>query len=112
MQPDPSTQFLIDLERQFWDAIQRKDGAATARMTAPVAIITGAQGVSAINPELMARLTVEGQWSIEAYEFDEGSVQATLIGPDTGVIGYSVSESLIVDGQALTFKANDSSVWV
>src|SRR5262245_22642270 len=106
------TQSLLQLERRFWDAIKRKDGPAMAKLTADNCIVTGAQGVSAINPSMMEKLTIEGAWTLEQYDFDEATAQATMLGPDTGIVGYTVTERLTVAGKPLTLQANDSSVWV
>jgi hypothetical protein len=112
MTSQAETEALLQLERQFWEAMQRKDGPAAARMTADACIITGAQGVGAVDPVAMERLTAEGQWTLQSYDFDAGSVRVRMIDADTGVIAYSVTERLIVGGEPLTLKAHDSSVWV
>jgi hypothetical protein len=103
---------LLEQERRFWDAIQRKDGPATARMIADGCLITGAQGVSSISPTIMEKLTVEGNWTIERYEIDDSSVQELRIDSETAIIAYSVTEELLVAGERLNLRANDASVWV
>jgi hypothetical protein len=60
---------------------------------------------------MMAKLTVEGDWSIESYQFDDGSVQVQSLGDDTALIAYKVTERLRVGGEPLTLEASDSSVW-
>jgi hypothetical protein len=102
---------LLSLEKRFWDAMQRKDGDAAARMSGDACVIVGAQGVSAIDKSMMAKLTVEGDWSIESYEFDDESVQVQALGEDTALIAYKVTERLRVGGEPLTLEASDSSVW-
>ena len=65
------TREVLDHERRFWDAMRDKDAMTAARMTADSCIVVGAQGVSAIDPDTMARLTREGEWELERYTFDE-----------------------------------------
>ena len=106
------TQALLENERQFWNAMKRKDAGATARMTDDGCIVVGAQGVSAIDSATMAKLTEEGQWELERYAFDEKTAQVRFIRDDVAIVAYKVNEHVIVDGAPLDLDANDSSVWV
>jgi hypothetical protein len=112
MAVDTRTRELVQLEKQFWDAMQRKDGAAAERSTAAEAVVVGAQGVSVIDRKTMAKLTVEGQWTLEQYEFDEPNMQVRMVSEDVAVVAYKVKERLLVDGQPISLEANDASVWV
>ena len=42
-------QELIDVERQFWNAMQEKDAVTASKLTDEQCVIVGAQGVSAID---------------------------------------------------------------
>jgi uncharacterized protein (TIGR02246 family) len=112
MTSDAKTQELLKLERQFWDAMRRKDGETAARLTANESVAVGAQGVSLIPRETMAKLTMEGQWTLEDYEFDEKNMQIRNVTDDVAVVAYNVKERLMVEGKELTLEANDASVWV
>lgn len=102
---------IIELEQEFWNAIQRKDGATAARMSTDDCVVVGAQGVAAVDRKTMSKLTEEGDWTIDRYKFDEGSAQVKMLGDDIALIAYKVTESLHVDGKPITLEANDSSVW-
>lgn len=111
--PTRSTEHeLLALERQFWDAMKEKDGQTAARMTDDECIIVGAQGVSAIDRSTMEKLTVEGNWELQQYSFDEKNAQVRFIGDDVAIVAYKVNERVIVDGEPLPIDAHDSSVWV
>lgn len=103
---------LLELERQFWDAIKVKDGQRTARLIEDECIIVGAQGVAAIDRSTMEKMTVEGGWELNRYSLDEENAQVRFIDNDVAVVAYKVNETVVVDGQTLAFDANDSSVWV
>lgn len=103
---------LLELERQFWDAIKAKDGQRTARLIEDECIIVGAQGVAAIDRSTMEKMTVEGGWELNRYSLDEENAQVRFIDNDVAVVAYKVNETVVVDGQTLAFDANDSSVWV
>jgi hypothetical protein len=109
---DAEKRQFVDLEKKFWDAMQRKDGATAQRLTADQCVIVGAQGVSAIDRKTMSKLTTEGQWDLKSYEFDENTLTVQKLDEGTAVVAYKVRERLVVDGEELTLEANDSSVWV
>ena len=106
------TQELLEHERRFWNAMRAKDGEAASQMTHDNCIVVGAQGVSAITPETMGRLTTEGDWELERYTFDESSAQVQFLNEDVALVAYQGKEKLTVDGTPVNLEANDSSVWV
>ena len=103
---------LLELERRFWNAMRDKDGRTAAEMTNDSCIVVGAQGVSAINPDTMARLTREGDWELERYIFDESTAEVQFLNDDVALVAYKVQEKLTVEGKPVNLEANDSSVWV
>lgn len=107
------THELLEQERLFWNAMQSKDAKAAGRMTDDGCIVVGAQGVSAIpDAKAMEKMTEEGKWQLKQFSFDEGTVQARFLTDDIAIVGYTVNESVIVDGKPLDMKAHDASVWV
>ena len=103
---------LLDLERRFWDAMKAKDAPNAARMTDDGCIVVGAQGVSAIDRQTMAKLTAEGEWELQTYAIQDKNAQVRFIADDVAIVAYSVNESVVVDGETVPVQANDSSVWV
>jgi ketosteroid isomerase-like protein len=107
-----NTQEVLQHERRFWDAMRDKDAITASKMTADSCLVVGAQGVSAIDPETMARLTREGDWELERYTFDDETAQVQFLTDDIALVAYKVNEKLTVDGKPLNLDANDASVWV
>jgi ketosteroid isomerase-like protein len=105
-------QEVLEHERRFWNAMRAKDGEAASQMTHDNCIVVGAQGVSAISPDTMGRLTREGDWELERYTFDESTAQVRFLSDDVALVAYQVKEKLTVDGKPVNLEANDSSVWV
>jgi uncharacterized protein (TIGR02246 family) len=105
-------QEVMDVERRFWDAMKAKDAVTASELTDDQCVVVGAQGVSAIDAESMARLTSEGKWELEQYSFDEQARQIRFLTDDIAIVAYPVKERVIVDGETLPIAANDSSVWV
>jgi uncharacterized protein (TIGR02246 family) len=103
---------LLDRERQFWNALQMKDAQRAASMTDDGCVIVGAQGVSSVDRQTMAKLTTEGEWRLEQYSFDDQKTQVRFLNDDIAIVAYKVNERVVVDGETLPIEANDSSVWV
>jgi hypothetical protein len=106
------TNELLENERRFWNAMRDKDGEAASEMTADNCIVVGAQGVSAIDKETMAKLTREGDWELERYTFDESTAQVQFLNDDVALVAYKVKEKLTVEGKPVNIEANDASVWI
>lgn len=103
---------VMEVERQFWNAMKEKDAASAGQMTDDRCIVVGAQGVSAITPEVMSKLTSEGKWELQQYAFDEKNRQVHFVSDDVAIVAYTVKERVLVDGETVPVEANDSSVWV
>jgi hypothetical protein len=106
------TNELLENERRFWNAMRDKDGEAASELTADNCIVVGAQGVSAIDKETMAKLTREGDWELERYTFDESTAQVQFLNDDVALVAYKVKEKLTVEGKPVNIEANDASVWI
>ena len=105
-------QEVLDVDRRFWDAMKEKDGTAAAGMTDDGCIIVGAQGVSAIDASAMGKMTTEGKSELKEFTFNEKTKRVRFITDDVAVVGYTVNERVVVDGESMDLEANDSSVWI
>ena len=101
---------LLDLERQYWTAIKKKDAQAIARLTDDECIVTGAQGVGSFDRQTVASMIAGATWTLEDFELKDA--KARLVRDDVAVVAYSVHEKLTVDGKPLDLNAADASVWV
>lgn len=105
-------QELADTESRFWDAMQKKDAKVAEQMTDDGCIVVGAQGVSTIDRKTMGKMTKEGKWELQRYAINEKTRQVRFLNDDVAIVGYTVNERVVVDGQTMQLEANDSSVWV
>ena len=103
---------VLELEKRFWDTMKTKDGRTAGQMTDDGCIIVGAQGVSAIDGASMEKMMADGKWELKQYDFDEKNAQVRMIGADVALVAYKVDERLTVEGDPVSFEANDASVWV
>lgn len=101
---------LLDLEKQYWQAIKDRDVQAAMRLTDDPCIVTGAQGVARITQKAFVAMLQTGGWTL--HQFDLTDVEVRIVGDDTAIVAYKVKEVLTVDGKPITFEAADSSTWV
>jgi ketosteroid isomerase-like protein len=102
---------LLDLEKQYWRAIQEKDVDAALRLTDDPCILTGAQGVSRIDKQAFKKLLTDASWTLREFEFKDDT-EVRLINDDVAVLAYTVHEKMTVDGKPVTIEAADASTWV
>ena len=72
--PNTTKDEIIALEKEFWDAMKRKDGARASQLSGKTSLTTGARGVASISKEKMGEMTQEGNWTLDAYQFDDVQV--------------------------------------
>lgn len=97
------------VEREYWDSMITKDPSVATRLTADRSLITGAQGVREVSSSNIGGMVQSDGWKLQRYEFSDVEVMAPT--PDIAIIAYHVLEELDVDGEPVTFEANDSTVW-
>lgn len=106
----PTKDDIIALEKEYWDAMKRKDGKRTAQLSGKVALTTGARGVTSIPKEKMGAMTEDGQWTLESYEFSD--VEVVTPSETVAIIAYKVKQKVTMDGKPQELRAADSSTWV
>ena len=102
---------LLELERQYWQALKDNDEAAAAKLSDDPCIVAGAQGVASLDRKSLAAMMKQGGWKLISFEIDP-NVKVKLIADDVAVLAYKVREALTVDGKPVTFEAADASTWV
>lgn len=101
---------LIELEKQYWQALKNNDANAAMRLTDDPCVLTGAQGVMRIERQALAKLMKAAPYTLHAFELND--VQVRLLRDDVAMVAYKVHERLTVDGKPVTLDAADASIWV
>jgi ketosteroid isomerase-like protein len=102
---------VLDMERQYWQAMQDQDAGAVERLTDDTCIVAGAQGVGQISNRDVAKMMKSPTYTLQSFELEEGA-QVRLLSPDIAVVAYRVREELTVQGKPVTLKAADTSTWI
>ncbi len=102
---------LLALERRFWQAMKDGDAEAAADLADDPCIVTGAQGIGAIDRKTFVSMMTDAPWTIREFEIDD-DVQVRVLSDDVAILAYLVHEELTVDGQPVSMDAADASTWV
>src|SRR5574342_760481 len=107
----PVEQDLLDLEKQYWQAVKDKDVDAAMHLTEDQCIVTGGQGVARIDRETLASMLKATPYTLNDFEVSDDA-HVRLLRDDAAIVAYKVREELTVDGKSLTLEAADASAWV
>lgn len=102
---------LLELERQYWQALLDSDDEKAAGLSDDPCIVAGAQGVASLDRRSLADMMKKATWKLRRFEIDP-DVKVRLLGPDVAVLAYKVHEELTVDGEPVELEAADASTWV
>lgn len=105
-----SKQDIIDLEKKFWTATQKRDPDTATTLMADPCVLAGSSGVMALTRKDYARMAEGSSWELHAFKFDK--IDVRFPSKDVAVIGYVVDEDMTVEGKKLRLKAADTSTWV
>jgi hypothetical protein len=104
-------QHLLNLEREYWQAIQTKDVESARRLTDDSCILAGAQGLAHLDGAALAGMMRAANFTLDAFEVKDGA-EVKLLRDDVAIVAYQVHEALTVSGQKVSLEAADTSIWV
>jgi hypothetical protein len=102
---------LLELERQYWQAIKDKDVDAAMRLTDDPCIVAGAQGIGRIDHKRIEAMMRAATYELVEFEVKD-DVLVHMLRDDVAILAYKVRENLKVEGKPITLEAADSSIWV
>ena len=105
-----STDTIVKLEKTFWQSMVDKDADKAMTMIADECLITGPQGTMRSDPADYKRMTEQGEWELDQFEFSD--VQVIFPQEDTAIIAYNVHQTGSMKGQEMDLNCADSSTWV
>jgi len=101
---------IVELENQFWRAIQNKDVAAAKRLTDFPCLVAGASGPARVDEAAFVKMMQGARYTLHGFEIQDAQVR--MLGDDVALVAYKVREDLTVDGKTVRLDAADTSVWI
>lgn len=105
-----SEQDIVALEKAFFQTMVDKDVKTATAMVGDPAIVTGAQGASAVGRSEFSKMMAESTWELLDFALEEPKVSFPT--DRVAVIGYKVRQTVRMDGQTHEMHAADASTWV
>jgi len=105
-----STDTIVKLEKTFWQSMVDKDADKAMKMIADECLITGPMGTMRSDPADYKRMTEQGDWDLDEFEFSD--VQVIFPADDTAIIAYKVHQTGTMKGKAMDLNCADSTTWV
>ena len=101
---------LLELEKQYWDAIRQKDASAASELTDEPCVVVGSRGIGELDRRMLAGMLDHAPWELS--DFDLEDIHVHRLADDVAVLAYKVKEDVVVDGRGISMQAFDASVWV
>lgn len=102
---------LLELERQFWQAMKDRDAETAMRLSDDSCLVTGPQGVGVIDRDSLGRMVKDASYKLRDFSFSPDA-KVRAIGDDVGIVAYGIHEELEVEGKPISLDAAESSTWV
>ena len=105
-----STDTIVKLEKTFWQSMVDKDADKAMKMIADECLITGPMGTMRSDPQDYKRMTEQGSWELDKFEFSD--VQVIFPVEDTAIIAYKVHQTGTMKDRPMDLNCADSTTWV
>jgi hypothetical protein len=102
---------LLELERQYWQAMQDRNVEAAVKLTEFPCIVAGASGTMRVERPAFEKMMHDSTYRIRKIELDPDA-EVRLLTDEVAVVAYKMTEEVTVDGEKLTLESADASTWV
>jgi uncharacterized protein (TIGR02246 family) len=103
-------QEILELEKQYWQAMKDNDVTAALQLTDFPCIVSGPQGVGRIDEQTFMSMMSNPSYSIQNVELKDAQVR--MLSDDVAIVAYKAHEELTVAGRPVTLDVTDSSTWI
>jgi ketosteroid isomerase-like protein len=105
-----SSEMIVKREKAFWQSMVDKDANKAMKMIADECLITGPMGTMRSDPADYKRMTEQGDWELDKFEFSD--VQVIFPAEDTAIIAYKVHQTGTMKDKPMDLRCADSTTWV
>lgn len=105
-----TTDEIVTLEREYWQALKDADAEAALALTHDPCVVAGPQGAARYDHTQMRAMSGQKKWRTIDFEMDEPEVE--MVGDSVGELGYTITLHLELSGQPHSMRCAESSTWV
>ena len=111
MQPNHIEKQLLELERQYWQAMQDRNVEAAVKLTEFPCIVAGASGTMRVERPAFEKMMHDSKHRIRKVELDPDA-EVRMLTDDVGIVAYKMTEEVTVGGEKVKVESTDASTWV
>src|SRR5262245_6090376 len=97
---------LLELERQYWQAIKERDIETAMQLTYDPCLVAGSQGIKLVDRKQLGEMMKNMTYALNNFHL-KGDAKVRLLSDDIAIVAYKVYEELTVDGKPLTMETAD-----
>jgi uncharacterized protein (TIGR02246 family) len=105
-------QEILDLEKQYWDAMKTRDAATLKRLTADEFTMVMLEGVSTQSRDEFIQMMTSGDMTFTSYRLDHDAGIVRELSPDVVFAAYKAHSEYEQGGKPQTSDAYFSTTWV
>jgi hypothetical protein len=111
MRPIAVEKELLELERQYWQAMQDRDVKAAVELTEFPCLVAGASGAMRVEQAAFEQMMQSPSYRIRKIVLSP-EAEVRLLTDNVAVLAYTMTEEVTVGGKKVTVEAADASTWV
>jgi len=111
MQTNNVEKQLLELERQYWQAMQDRNVEAAVKLTEFPCIVAGASGTMRVERPAFEKMMNAATYRIRKVELDPDA-EVRMLTDDVAIVAYKLTEEVTVDGERVKLESTDASTWV
>ena len=103
---------VLELERQYWDAMKAADYRTVEKLTADPCIVVGADGAAEVTKQQLREMLQTSDYRVKSYRINDADVHVREVGDEVAFVAYKIHEESERCGMPFTLDAFNSSVWM
>jgi len=102
---------IIELEKEYWQAMENRDFATIKRLTRFPCIVAGKNGIRQVD-EATFKAMFDSSENMQLKVIEISSPEAQVIQEQTGIIAYPITVEYLVGDEKTIFNCVCTSTWV
>jgi len=102
---------IIELEKEYWQAMENRDFATIKRLTRFPCIVAGKNGIRQVD-EATFKAMFDSSENMQLKVIEISSTATQVIREQTAVIAYQITMEYKIDGKNTAFHCACTSTWV
>lgn len=104
-------QEILELEKEYWAAMENRDFNTVKRLTRFPCIVAGKNGIRLVDEESFKAM-FDSSENLNLKVIEISSVDAQFINNNTAIIGYQINQEYAIEKEIKAFNCVCTSTWI